>query len=74
MEMKKIIISFPQIVFERKEIAVTERQFEELTEHSCESEKAEFIWKNMTEQEQQWTNGKQQLKSAIDCGYCGISK
>lgn len=72
--MKKVTISFPQIVVERREVEVTDEQFEDLTQHSCDSEKADFIWNNMTEQEQQWTQGKKWLEGAIDAGYCGLAK
>ena len=72
--MKKVKISFPQIVVEQREIEVTEEQFEDLTEHSSDDEKADFIWSKMTEQEQQWTQGKKWVESAIDVGYCGVAK
>ena len=32
--MKKVTISFPQIVVERRDVEVTDEQFEELTEYS----------------------------------------
>ena len=72
--MKKVTISFPQIVIERREVEVTEEQFEELTENSGDIEKTDFIWSQMTEQEQQWTQGKKWVESAVDCGYCGVAK
>jgi len=70
--MKKVIIQFPQIVIEEKIIEVTEDQHEELLQHSSDIEKTDFIWENMTQQEQDWTNGKNSIESAVDVGYCGI--
>ena len=72
--MKKVKISFPQIVVEQREIEVTEEQYEDLTEYSSDDEKADFIWSQMTEQEQQWTQGKKWVESEIDVGYCGVAK
>ncbi len=70
--MKKVKIKFPQIVIEVREIEVTDEQYEDLTQHSSDGEKTAFIWKNMTEQEQQWTQGEKWVEGAVDCEYCGI--
>lgn len=72
--MKKVKISFPQIVVEHREVEVTEEQFEDLTEHSSDNEKVDFIWSQMTEQEQDCTQGKKWVEGAVDCGYCGVGK
>lgn len=72
--MKKVKISFPQIVVEQREVEVTDEQFEDLTQHYCDNEKTDFIWDQMTDQEQQWTQGKKWVESAIDMGYCGVAK
>jgi DNA-binding transcriptional regulator GbsR (MarR family) len=72
--MKKVKISFPQIVVEQREIEVTEEQYEDLTEHSSDDEKTNFIWSQMTDQEKQWTQGKKWVKNAIYVGYCGVAK
>ena len=45
-----------------------------LAEYSSDDEKADFILSQMTEQEQQWTQGKKWVESAIDVGYCGVAK
>ena len=71
----KLLISFPQIVIEHKEVEVTPEQAEELLQHSNISERAGFIWSNMTDKEQQWTpNGIRSVESAIDLGYCSIKE
>jgi hypothetical protein len=71
-EMKKIKILFPQIIIEQKEVEVTEEKYDTLIYDNVDV--VDFIWDNMTEQEQQWTNGKQWIESAIDCGYAGLKK
>ncbi len=57
-----------------REIEVTDEQYEDLTEHSSDREMVKFMWDNMTEQEQQWTQGEKWIESTVDCGYCGIEK
>lgn len=69
---KTIKILFPQIVVEQREVEVTEEQFDKLMNYSTDSEKADFIWAEMTDQEQQWTNGKSWLEAGIDVGYSGL--
>jgi hypothetical protein len=69
--MKKITISFPQIVFERRTIEVTEDKHEEIL-NGCLDEKVEFIWDNMTGLEKQWSQGIEALSSAVDIEYCGV--
>lgn len=68
----KIRILFPQIVIESKEIEVSEDQFENLFEHR--ENVAEFVWANMDEQEQTWTQGKKWVSHAIEEGYAGVRK
>lgn len=68
----KIKILFPQIVIESKEIEVDEDKFETLYEHHEGVDK--FVWDNMTEQEQQWTQGQKWVSSAIEEGYAGVRK
>jgi hypothetical protein len=70
--MKKIKILFPQIVIEQREVEVTEEQYDVLMLDNIGV--TDFVWKNMTEQEQQWTNGEKWVASAIDCGYAGLRK
>lgn len=70
--MRKIKITFPQIVFEQKEVEVTQEQYEDLIEHSSCSEKAKFIWSNMTDMEKQWTEGEKWVEGAVDCYLCGV--
>lgn len=72
MSNMKVKIKFPQIVFETREVEVTEEQHEELIHHSCDEDRVKFIWENMTDQEQQWVHGKKDVESAVDVGYCGI--
>jgi len=62
---------FPQIVIKRREIELTENEIEDL-KNMCLDEKTDWIWSKMTEQEQNWTQGKEWVKSAIDAGYCGF--
>lgn len=70
--MRTIKIQFPQIVTETKEIEVSEIDYENIESMSIE-EKAQFIWDNISEQEQQWTEGKKWIENAIECGYSGVS-
>ncbi len=71
--MKKVTIKFPQIVIESKEIEVSGYKLEEIM-NFCEEERVDFIWENMTEQEQQWTNGKKWIAAAVDADYCGVNE
>lgn len=63
--------SFPQIVMEQRDIELTQDEIEDL-KNMCLDEKTDWIWSKMTEQEQNWTQGKEWVKSAIDAGYCGF--
>ena len=68
--MKTVKILFPQVVIETKSIEVSDEEFENLIEHNIDVEK--FVWNNMTEQEQSWTQGRRWVESYIeDCG-CGV--
>lgn len=62
---------FPQIVMEKREIELPDEEIEDL-KNMCLDEKTDWIWSKMTEQEQNWTQGKEWVKSAIDAGYCGF--
>ena len=62
---------FPQIVMEQREIELTQDEIEAL-KNMCLDEQTDWIWSKMTEQEQNWTQGKEWVKSAIDAGYCGF--
>lgn len=67
--MKIVKILFPQIVIEIKSIEVSDEEFENLIDHI---DVENFVWNNMTEQEQSWTQGKKWVESYIEnCG-CGI--
>jgi hypothetical protein len=68
--MKWIKITFPQIVFESKEIEVSEEIAESLLYHN--EDVGKFVWDNMTEQEQGWTEGQKWVRSAIEEGYAGV--
>ena len=54
--MEKIIIYFPQIIFEQKEIEVTEEQADDLLLHHIDI--VNFIWNNLTDSEQDFTSQK----------------
>lgn len=69
--MKTVRMLFPQIVIEQKLIEVSDEQFERLVEDRIDVDK--FIWENLTEQEQSWTEGQKWIYSYIEnCG-CGVS-
>lgn len=70
--MKKINILFPQITIEQREVEVTEEIYDKLM--LDREGVTDFIWNNMTEQEQQWTEGKKWIENAIDCDYAGLRK
>lgn len=71
----KLIISFPQVVIQRKEVEVTPEQAEELLQHSNYSERAEFTWDNMTDKEKQWTPDEISfVKSYYELGACSIKE
>ncbi len=69
----KVKISFPQIVIESKEVEVSEEKYEELVNEDLKKQ-ADFVWQNMTEQEQDWSNGKKWIEDAMDVGYCKIAR
>jgi len=70
MAIVKII--YPQIVFETKELEVTEDQKEEIG-NFCEEEKVDFIWNNLDDLEKNWIpDDKKGLESAVDCDYAKI--
>lgn len=69
--MGSVSFLFPQIVVDKREVELTEDEIEDL-KNMCLDEKADWIWSRMTEQEQNWTQGKEWVKSAIDAGYCGF--
>ncbi|MGH1339277.1 MAG: hypothetical protein ACRBFS_24375 [Aureispira sp.] len=68
----KVTISFPQIVLESKEVEVSEKQGQDLLDMT--EDQATFIWKNMTEQERNWTAGKKQLEDYVEYDICGIEE
>lgn len=70
--MKKVVIKFPQIVFETRIVEVSDEKHEELLHYASDSEKVDFIWENMTEQEQMWTEGKHWIESSMDAGYGSV--
>ena len=65
-----IKIVFPQIVFETKIISVSKEKYEDLMLHHIDRE--DFLWDNLTENEQNWTNGKKWVESSMDAGYSGL--
>lgn len=68
----KIKIVFPQIIFETKIVEVSKEKYEDLMEHHIDRE--DFIWNNLTENEQNWTNGKKWIESSLEAGYAGLRK
>lgn len=69
--MGSVSFSFPQIVMEKRDIELTQDEIEDLKNMSLD-EQTNWIWSKMSEQEQNWTQGKEWVKSAIDAGYCGF--
>lgn len=70
--MPKVLIKYPQIVFDTKEVEVTEEQLTDLIEHHIDREK--FIWDNLNEREQNQTFGEAWLEGAFDYGYISIKE
>ncbi len=68
--MPKLIIKFPQIIFEEKEIEVTQEKYMSLIEDRKDVSK--FIWDNLSEQEKSCSSAYKELDSFIDCGACGV--
>ena len=68
---KKIEIVFPQIVIERREIEISNEQFDDVT-NFCTEEVSDFIWSKMTDLEKEHTLGEKMMKSFVDDHLCGI--
>ena len=68
--MKRIKILFPQITIDSKEVEVTEEQFDSLVLNRNGVE--EFVWENMTDQEQSWTLGEKFVNGFIENCNCGV--
>jgi len=62
---RKVRIVFPQIVIDSKHVEVSEEQLTDLLENSDSEERGDFIWKHMTEHEQQHTYGKAWTKEHL---------
>jgi hypothetical protein len=71
--MKTITIRYPQIVIDTKEVSVEDEKFEELSNSSLH-DITDFIWENLTEDERDWSTGKESMMNAIEVGYAGIRK
>jgi hypothetical protein len=66
----KVKITFPQIVFESKEVELSDGEFDAVQD-LCFHDQVDFIWNNMTEDEKDWCPmGKKGLKDALDLDYC----
>jgi hypothetical protein len=74
--MRKLKIRFPQITFKEKIVDVTDEQhYKFVSKLSHIDEITKFIWNNMSEEEQKWTEGGiKWVKSAIDVDYAGVDK
>lgn len=68
--MPKVRIVYPQICFDYKDIEVEQNKYEDLIEHH--TGRAEFIWNNLTEQEQQSTHGFKWIETALENDYASV--
>ena len=69
--MKKVMIIFPQIVMEAKEIEVTDSQFDTLA-GATKQQLQTYIWNNMTGRERENSGGKETVNSLVWSGACKI--
>lgn len=70
--MKKVNIIFPQIVFEQREIEVTDEEFDDLILHH--NKRADFMWENMSEREQNFTEGRGWIGKLMDVDIARIER
>lgn len=72
--MKKLKITYPQIVFETKEIEVSDEVAENALNGCCE-EKADFIISQITDLDFNWIpESRMGLISCVDMGYSTIKE
>jgi hypothetical protein len=70
----KIRISYPQIVIFTKDLELSEEEYEAVKNLSSD-ERAEFIWSNMREDEQNsCPNGKKGIKNGLHVNYAAIKR
>lgn len=70
--MKKILITYPQIIVEQKEIEVDDELCEELTQHMSREEIGSYIYSNLTYLEKDCTMGEKWVAGFVDMGCVGI--
>lgn len=66
----KVIIKYPQIVFETKTVTVPKKLFEDLM--SEKTDWVDFIWENLTTNERDWSTGKDGIDGAVEVGFCWV--
>lgn len=69
--MKTIIIKFPQIIVEYKDVIVPDEKYEDLI--NGDLDRSKFIWDNLTELEQNHVpNGQKGIESGLECDMANI--
>jgi hypothetical protein len=68
--MKTIIIKFPQLCVDFKEVEVSDEEYNKIVT----GDKSQYIWDNLTEQEQGWVpNGLNGIRMARENDYAEIT-
>lgn len=69
--MKTIIIKFPQIIVEFKDVLVSDEEHEAII--NGDLDRSKFIWDNLTELEQNHVpNGQKGIESGLECDMANI--